>query len=346
MKLNWIAYTIAWIAATVFWTLASASSAGWPAMNALPFALLAMGTAATMGVGVWWLTGRLAWDLRSGSFYAIHLAAMTIYIAIYATSFVWLDVFRGRGVAAFAAIGDSSIVSWNLLMGWWLCLIVAGLSYGVRARRELRAQEGAAAEARLLAKDAQLAALRAQINPHFLFNALHSVGALVSIDPARADSAIECLGDLLRYALDAPEQVSFSQEWRFTQDYLAFERIRMGDRLGVVNEIDDDALGVMVPPLLLQPIVENAVRHGIADRPDGGRISLSAHVANGQLRLAVSDDGRGASGLAGDGLGLTSVRKRLEAIYGGRASLHIDRGASGFTVTISLPAADASTEAV
>lgn len=344
MKLNWIAYAIAWIAATVFWTLASASSVGWPAMSALPFAVLAMGTAATMGVGVWWLTGRVAWDLRSPLFYATHVVAMTVYIAIYATSYIWLDVFRGRGLAAIASLSSSSIVGWNLLMGWWLYLIVAGLSYGVRARRELRAQEAAAAEARLLAKDAQLAALRAQINPHFLFNALHSVGALVSIDPARADAAIECLGDLLRYALDADDQVRLSQEWRFTQDYLAFERIRMGDRLTVEEHLDEQALHLMVPPLLLQPIVENAVRHGIADRASGGRISLSARVLDGQLRLVVTDDGIGPSGPPGDGLGLASVRKRLDALYGARASVGAENGPRGFTVTVNLPALAEATD--
>jgi LytS/YehU family sensor histidine kinase len=179
-------------------------------------------------------------------------------------------------------------------------------------------------------------ALRAQINPHFLFNALHSVGALVTSDPVRADEALVRLGDLLRYALGTEAEVPFAHEWRFTEDYLAFEQLRLGDRLRVEVNADAAAMAVMVPPLILQPLVENAVRHGIAERPQGGRIDVSALVHDSRLMLRVTDDGNGDSGVAGDGLGLSSVRRRLAALYGSRASLNVDR-TEGFTVTIGLP---------
>jgi len=335
--MGWIAYAIAWLAAALFWTLAAASTAGRSPLETLPYGLLAMGSAAIMGLGVWQMTARVAWNWRAPAFYAAHGLAAAAFSVVYATSWLWPDAISGRLPEAFAALRASPVVFWNLLMGSWLYLIVAGLSYAIRAHRRLRTEEAAASEARLLAQQAQLAALRAQINPHFLFNALHSVGALVATDPVRADRALECLGDLLRYALGAEDEVLFTQEWRFTQDFLAFEQIRLGERLSVDADVDPNTLAALVPPLILQPLVENAVRHGIADRPEGGRIALRAAVEGTGLVIRVSDDGRGAASGAEDGLGLGSVRRRLRARYGDRSALDIDRTGPGFAVTIRLP---------
>lgn len=335
--MGWIAYVVAWLAAALFWSLAAASSAGRSPLEAFPYGLLAMGSAALMGVAVWRLTNPVAWDWRAPSFYASHAAALVIYSVVYASSFVWPDLIRGEVAAGLAALRASPVLIWNLLMGSWLYLLVAGASYAVRAHRRIRAQDAAAAEARLLAQQAQLAALRAQLNPHFLFNALHSVGALVTSDPPRADTALECLGDLLRYALGTDDEVLFAHEWKFTQDYLAFEQLRLGDRLSVDAQADPEGLSIPVPPLILQPLVENAVRHGIADRPEGGRITLSARVEDARLVLRVVDDGVAPTASPGDGLGISSVRRRLAAAYGGRATLRIDRLSRGFAVTIGLP---------
>jgi two-component system LytT family sensor kinase len=337
--MGWLAYIVAWLAAAVFWSMAAASGARSSPLEALPYGLITMGAAAVMGVGVWRLTDRVRWDWRAPAFYAAHAAALIAYACIYTSSMVWTDVFSGRFAAAAAGLRSSPVLVWSLLMGSWLYLLVAGLSYSIRAHRRVRDHEAAAAEARVLAQQAQLAALRAQINPHFLFNALHSVGALVTSDPARADMALECLGDLLRYALGTENEVLFAQEWKFTQDYLAFEQLRLGDRLRVDAAADDAAMPVIVPPLILQPLVENAVRHGIADRADGGRIELRAIARDGRLVLRVSDDGRGSAEESGDGLGLSSVRRRLSALYGERATVAIDSSAAGFVVTVALPLA-------
>jgi LytS/YehU family sensor histidine kinase len=298
-----------------------------------------------MGVAVWHLTDRVPWDWRSPGFWASHLAALAVYASVYTTSMVWPDLFMGRIAAAYAGLRTSPVLVWSLLMGSWLYLMVAGLSYAVRAHRRVLAEAAAAAEARLLAQQAQLAALRAQVNPHFLFNALHSVGALVASDPVRADRALECLGDLLRYALGTEHEVPFSQEWKFTQDYLAFEQLRLGDRLRVDARADGAAMFTLVPPLILQPLVENAVRHGIADRPEGGRVELHARAEGDRLALRVADDGAGAGGGEGEGVGLGSVRRRLAALYGSRASVTIDDRATGFAVTIRLPLQAAGLEA-
>lgn len=280
--MGWIACGIAWLAAALFWSLASASSSGMSPADTLPFGLLGMGTAALMGVAVWRATGRFAWDRRTARFYAWHGLALILYSIVYATSWIWPDIAAGRFRFVWTELRTSPVLLWNLLMGSWLYLIVVGISYAIRAQRRLVVEAAAASEARLLAQQAQLAALRAQVNPHFLFNALHSVGALVVSDPVRADRALEQLGDLLRYALGSDDEVLFAEEWRFTLDYLAFEQLRLGERLSVTTDATPATMSLLVPPLILQPIVENAIRHGIADRVDGGSIDVRAQIAEGR----------------------------------------------------------------
>jgi two-component system, LytTR family, sensor kinase len=333
----WIAYVAAWLAAAMFWSLAGAMTTRTSPLETLRFGLLAMGSAGVMGLFVWRLTERVAWNWRAPSFWIVHAVGASVFAMVYATSWSWPDLLAGK----FDVVRQSyrMVLGWNLMMGSWLYIVVAGVSYTIRAQRRVHAQEAAAADARLLAQQAQLAALRAQVNPHFLFNALHSVGALVTCDPVRADQALERLGDLLRYALGSEEQVPFGHEWRFTKDYLAFEQLRLGDRLQVDAHVDANTYSTLVPPLILQPLVENAVRHGIADRPEGGRIELRARVDNAQLVVSVVDDGHGSGngGGASDGFGMGLIQHRLKALYGERASLCVNVVPTGFSVTIALP---------
>jgi LytS/YehU family sensor histidine kinase len=195
-----------------------------------------------------------------------------------------------------------------------------------------------------LTTEAELRALRSQLNPHFLFNALHSLGALIRHDGAAAERAVERLGDLLRYTLDAGADgdVSLRREWEFTRNYLDLERIRFGDRLGVALEVEDAALDERVPAFVLQPLVENAVRHGVARRGEGGAVRVAVARAGGSLVLSVEDDGPGARPAAlssSPGLGLRSLRRRLEALYGDGARLRIETTPGrGFRATVELPA--------
>jgi len=335
--MGWFAYGLGWLVATLLWTLAGASATGRPPWAMAGPGLLTMTPPALLGVGVWRLTGRLDWSKRSPGFYAAHGLALTLFASVYATSWMLPDVLSGRGAVALARLRTSPVVFWNLLLGSSLYLVVAGFSHAIRAQRQAQEEQRSAAEARVLAQQAQLAALRAQIHPHFLFNALHSVGALVTTDPLQADRALERLGDLLRYALAADEEVPFRNEWSFTRDYLAFEELRLGPRLTVELERGEGTDTVPVPPLIFQPLVENAVRHGISSRPEGGRIALCARVDAGQLLLRVADDGPGEGGMSSLGLGVGTIRRRLEALYGERASLTSERAPSGFTVTLRLP---------
>jgi sensor histidine kinase YesM len=334
----WIAYAAVWLTFALVWALAGAASSGTSVAAALPFALMAMGSAAVMGIGIWRITATLPPDWRSARFYITHATGLAVFCVVYATSWIWFDVFEGRFFIAVEQLRRSPVLLWNILMGIWLYLMIAASAYAIRGHQRLRAQEAAAAEARLLTERAQLAALRAQVNPHFLFNALHSIGALVTINPALADRALERLGDMLRYALNADDEVLLSQEWRFTSDYIALEELRLGDRLRVHAHVDDRAVSVLVPPLILQPLVENAVRHGIANRPQGGELHITARIDGDELRLEVADDGCGAGDGSGNGFGLESVRRRLAALYGERASVRIERARPGFAVSIAVPA--------
>jgi len=331
--MGWLAYVTAWILAALFWTLASASSSGRPPLETLPYGLLMMGVAGTMGLGVWRLTGKVRIDGRLLRFLLIHGLALVLFAGVYATAMAWPDVLTGRAAGALRQLRP--VLLWNLLMGSWLYLVVGGCSYAVRAQRR---------EARLLAQQAQLAALRARLNPHFLYNALHSVGALVGRDPRRADQALERLGDLLRYVLDAGDRVPFRREWAFVQDYLAFEQLRLGERLRVESNVEPAAGAVLAPPLILQPLVENAVRHGLADHPEGGRIALGARIEDGQLVLTVEDDGAGEPAGEGTGIGVSSVRERLRVLYGDAASVETGPRGRGFGVTLRLPARRADEE--
>ena len=344
---GWIAYGLAWATLALLWSLTARTSSGLPLDMAARFGVLIMTTSAILGIGVWRLTGHLPWDRRSLAFYAVHATCAIAYAVSYTVAASIPELARGSFSRSVAASLTSGVFGWNLLMGSWLYVIVAGLSYGIRAQQRLDVQLEAEAEARMLAERAQLAALRARLNPHFLFNALHTVSSLIASDPAAADDAIERLGNLLRYALDeSTEEIPLEREWSFTRDYLSFERLRLGERLRVSEALDRDALSTEVPLLVLQPLVENAVRHAVAPSPTGGTIRVVARVDGRTLTLLVEDDGPGGDRRVVDnsrGLGLRALKRRLEVRYGNRARLEIRTApGEGFSVTIVLPTEDAA----
>jgi LytS/YehU family sensor histidine kinase len=337
---GWLSYVAAWLAAAGLWTLASATSSHVSPLVTLPYGLLNMGVAAVAGVAVWRFTGRMPWRARRRAFYTWHALALVLYAFLYTIAMYLPDILRGDVIVAAKAFRDSPVLWWSVLMGSWLYVMVAGVSYAIRSERARDRDAAAAAEARLLAQQAQLTALRAQLNPHFLFNALHTVSALISHDPRGADRAIERLGDLLRYAMAEDELVPLSLEWAFVLDYLAFEKLRLGDRLRVVERLDPAASEILVPRLLLQPIVENAGRHGIAARAANGTIAVDARVERHALRVRVADDGPGETSEARrSGVGLTSVRRRLAAVFGEDADLRIEQTmpGNGYAVCVTIP---------
>jgi signal transduction histidine kinase len=186
---------------------------------------------------------------------------------------------------------------------------------------------------------ARLENLRLQLQPHFLFNALHTVSALVHVDPDGADRALDELGRLLRYALrQSAEDVTLRQEWEFTRDYLGFEALRLGKRLRLETKVSPDALDAAVPPFILQPLVENAVRHGVANSPSGGDISVSIARDDGSVLMWVANTmagGAGAEGMAGTGL--QRLRERLALKYAPGTTLVEVATGTKFAVSVRLP---------
>ena len=327
-----------WAVGVLFWTWAAARSLGEPALHALPFGIVQMGVAAVMAVGVWYLTAAVHWSTPFVGFAAAHLGGIVVFAVGYAAA-QGLAFLGDRSILACLQFGLASpYTGWNLLMGTWLYLAIAGVSYGRRAEAARRAGDQTRAAAEILARDAQLAALNAQLQPHFLFNALHTVSSLVHVDPDRADLALDELGRLLRYALrQSSEDVTLRQEWEFTREYLAFETLRLGDRLRLETHVSEAALDAAVPPFILQPLVENAVRHGVANAPSGGDVSVRIARDDGIVTLSVKNSLTGSAGPGMAGTGLQRLRDRLALKYEpGRASVTVASGSS-FAVTVTLP---------
>jgi hypothetical protein len=336
---SWAGLLVIWATGVLFWTLAAARGLGEPPLHALPFGVVQMGVAAIMAVGVWYLTGAVPWQSRIVPFAAAHLAGIAAFAVGYAAA-QGLAFLGDRSILECLKFGlDSPYTGWNLLMGTWLYLAIAGVSYGRRAEAARGAGELARAAAEILARDAQLVSLNAQLQPHFLFNALHTVSALVHADPDRADRALDDLGHLLRYSLrQSNEDVTLRQEWEFTRDYLAFEALRLGDRLRLETDVSDAALAAAVPPFILQPLVENAIRHGVASSPSGGDVAVRIARDDGIVTLSVTNTiaaGAAPAGMAGTGL--QRLRDRLALKYPPmRAGVVVATGTK-FAVTVTLP---------
>lgn len=219
---------------------------------------------------------------------------------------------------------------------WCVIAVVHALVFHQRVR------EREALTARLQARlsEAQLEALSARLHPHFLFNTLQGVSTLVYRDPAAADAMLGHLSTLLRQALARGEghEVPLGQELALLEHYLAIVQARFGERVRVSCAVDDRARAGLVPRLLLQPLVENAIEHGIARRAGRGTIAIEARREGDQLHLAVRDDGPGMAGPPVEGVGLGSTRQRLEELYGRAGSLALTAlPGEGMAVTVVLP---------
>ena len=245
----------------------------------------------------------------------------------------------------------SALWSWMIRCYQWslfLSFCVGVVSYGynhLRAQIEesnekLRAKELEEQRARRLATEARLASLESRIQPHFLFNALNSVSALIREDPARAELLLERVSALLRFSLYEPQGglVSLEQELKITRDYLEIESVRFGQRLRYRVECAPELNGVRVPPLAVQTLVENSVKYAITNRREGGEVTVLARMGLAEAVVEVSDSGDGfdvAAIRAGHGLEL--LESRLEAHFGGDARLDYHRTPGQMTVSVKLP---------
>ena len=224
--------------------------------------------------------------------------------------------------------------------------IVALMFHMVRANAARQRQATAIQQAHALLVTTELNALRNKLNPHFLFNTLHSIIALTRKDPDAAETALFQFSDMLRYVLDAEkngDRVTLEDELNFVRDYLELESLRLGPRLNIAWELDDDAARHALPALSLQPLVENSIKHAFNPHSRPGRLLIRTRVdeASGKLAMTVGDDGPGAdpATLRGsNGLGLRTVERRLQLEYGPAGALDIETApGAGFVVTMSIP---------
>jgi len=318
----------------------------------LPYWLLWAGLAPV----IFWLAGRYPIDrerwfqnsiLHIASCAVLAIAHRAIYLII-----GWvLNVAAYQNITSIRELYSSDIL-FNLPTGFMSYGTIFLVSYVIDYYRRHQEEElkisnlrAELAQAQLHLTEAQLQALKMQLHPHFLFNTLNSISALLYEDVDTADQMLARLGDFLRMTLEnsGAQRVTLQEELEFLRCYLEIERVRFHDRLTVNMQIEPETLDARVPNLILQPIVENAIKHGIVSRIAPGEIEISAKRVGESLALEVKDNGPGlhrakSSGLVKEGLGLGNTRARLEQLYG--ASHHFDMTDApegGLRVTLDIP---------
>jgi sensor histidine kinase YesM len=321
--------------------LASFAGGPPPAPRANPLAL------ALAGAWLWaLLTPGLIWSTRrihdSTSARSTRLAA---HVAIFAivhvidVTFYWFasDLIASNPRPWFPLL--FSLVSYNALT----YIVVAVAITALDAREALRAREARENQLETQLALAQFHALRAQLHPHFLFNALNAISSLIHSDPARADRMLARVSDLLRIAIDTAvkPEIPLADEVEFAKRYLEIERMRYGDRLDVRVDIGSDTAHALVPNMLLQPLIENAVRHGVAPHSTPGRVEVRSARVGDDLSIVVTDTGDGFDDTAETrdppGVGISTTRARLETLYGASQQLVFVNVPGGFETRISLP---------
>lgn len=317
------------------------------------------GQAFAIGLSIWYgwvpfawllfvLIGRVPieqrnWPWRLGFYLAVGVAVVGLKLLIDWPIIRYLycpeqcDLVRFLGIALKDEVHHQYLVVYGTLVG-----VIHALRYYQKYReRELKAAQ---LESRLT--QAQLQLLKMQLHPHFLFNTLNAISALIHHDPEGADTMVARLGDLLRLSLERQgiHEVTLQEELEFIQAYLEIEQVRFGPRLEVLVEVEPEVLGARVPYLILQPLVENAIRHGLAPRLEGGCVAIRADRKGPALRLEVEDDGLGLETKpngTSHGIGLSNTRARLEQLYGMGHRFDLGRGdLGGVLVSVEIPFAE------
>ncbi len=280
---------------------------------------------------------------RNVSLHVIGALLMCVAWAALGTAlrFVIFPQSAANGEAAW--LGFVSWVFTTLPFGFGVYFALVGIQHSFFYFAQAREREVQAARLAAQLSEARLGALRMQLHPHFLFNSLNAITVLVrDSDIANASRMLALLSDLLRQVLskDEPHEAALAEEIEFIERYLAIEQIRFSDRLRPRIDVDRAIAQAAVPRFILQPLIENALRHGIARRASAGMIQVSARREGGQLVLVVRDDGPGLQPVAhvSSGVGLSNTRARLAALYGDKASLEVsDAQECGVVATVRLP---------
>lgn len=313
--------------------------------QAINYALADWYVWAVLSIGIFYLARRfpLERDLwqRHALIHVVASAAVSLlYMVIRAWVGLWQNSLAGEAVT-FGEVFKPLLVKtfhFNLLIYW----VIVSISHAFDYYRKFHERELNTLELEKRLAEARLQALLVQLNPHFLFNTLHGISSLMHQDVEAADKMLARLSDLLRRTLEntSTQVVPLSEELSLLERYLDIERIRFGERLSVKIDAPADTLGAEVPNLILQPLVENAIRHGIEPHARTGRIELRVRRNNGQLQLEVRDNGDGFKGEVRheEGVGLSNTRARLRELYGAEQQFTLRNGeAGGFVAEIIMP---------
>jgi sensor histidine kinase YesM len=336
-------YLLAWapLAGLLLYLLAGGGQLG--VGEAAIFSIIVCGVYAFMCLSAWYScratpieTSSFSRLLSTHMLAAMFLSLMWLLLAMaFAFALSFIPTFHGLN----ERVKQVNALLWT--MGILLYLLSVGLHYVLLAVEASRMAEQRESAARILARDAELRALKAQINPHFIFNSLHSISALTTLDAARARDMCISLSDFLRMTLGMGEKaaIPLSEELALLHKYLSVEKIRFGARLEMREDVQPETLDCIVPPLLLQPLIENAVSHGISHLPEGGWIRLDVRLKADSVHVEVENTyDPDSPPRRKSGMGLKIVQQRIEARFGAQAAFAISKDANLFRVTMDFPA--------
>jgi signal transduction histidine kinase len=346
-----------WGLAFVFWTLIGLSFASQFYLSSFKAGRpVSWGQAVTWSLGDWYVWALLSVpiiylarrfrfdDVRWVRSVVIHLGASAVCSLVYMLLRAWLGQVQSRISGVPVTFADAfnplvvKTVHFNLLIYW----VIVSVSHSFAYYRQFQERALRASELEKRLAQAKLQALQMQLNPHFLFNTLNAIASLMHLDVKAADRMIIRLADLLRYALESTDahEVPLRQELSFLDRYLEIEKTRFGKRLTVRLDIQPETLDALVPNLILQPLVENAIRHGVEKRSKPGSIELFARRTDGRLRIELRNNGPGLPDEPPrrTGIGLANTRARLRELYGDTHTFDLRNGADGgVVVDLSFP---------
>ncbi len=340
-----------WFLITLFWVLIGLGS--WLLEYGLSFGspegpmTLVRAAARLVYAVLWWgVTVFAVWigeglrirSLRQFPRLAFHIAAGVVVAIAWATVAYYVNLVI---IPGWEPLGLGRMVNTTFMTSYFYYVGMVALVHGIVYARESHAREVNALQEARLSIQAQLQALKMELQPHFLFNTLDAISTLMHRDVKAANEMLVLLADMLQVALDnvRDQEVSLDEELRTLELYVKIQQIRFGDRVRVDFDIDPDVLSARVPHMIFQPLVENAIKHGIADRASGGHLRISARRIGGEIQLAVQDDGLGLRDTRPThGLGLKNTRDRLAVLYGEHQRFDLrDATGGGVRVEVTIP---------
>lgn len=281
----------------------------------------------------------------------VHAGVGLVFAVTLSLMMLGLMRITGRVNSEIESLSGWGLFLFGVMYGVFIYMVFAAALMWSESMRRVRESQAEVAEAAVLRAEAEAKAVRAQFNPHFVFNTLHSLMLLVRADPAAAERAIEDVATLIRYASIVQRRdldvVPVSKECEVARRYVALEHLRLGHRLRTEWEVEEGVSDLVLPAFALQTLVENAVKHGIEPVPEGGTIRIGLRRSDGRLVVSVEDDGAGCDpeGILRPGHGLELLQRRLASRSGEAASLTWDGNTgNGFRVTMAIPAEAAESD--